>query len=335
MTIGEKIQYYRKQQNMSQEQLGALLYVSRQTVSLWEKDQTVPTVENLIRLREIFGTSVDDLLSVAYEGGTAPKVQPLEQYTFAYTEEDIRQLNRLRFKKRFTKLFAIWILCICLIPIQLLSGGLLIAGFNIGLLSVMTFLLLYELYADKKKRAQRIRYYRENNVAAVFALYEDHLDIADYSGGEMTSYHHLRFSDIERFTDLGDFLLIEHGSVSHIVKKNALPQNSRLYLFLRTNVMEAQVDHAPKWCRVLSVMLCVLSVLSFFAAFTVIIYMEDAAGVTYRYDWIMLPFAVIPLSCLLYSVYMKKKGYHYRKNLFVGFGMLLMHLVFSIAAFIP
>lgn len=38
------------------------MLVSRQTVSLWEKDQTVPTVDNLMRLREIFGVSVDELL---------------------------------------------------------------------------------------------------------------------------------------------------------------------------------------------------------------------------------------------------------------------------------
>ena len=47
---------------MSQEELGQKLLVSRQTISLWEKDQTVPTIDNLIRLREIFGVSVDEIL---------------------------------------------------------------------------------------------------------------------------------------------------------------------------------------------------------------------------------------------------------------------------------
>ena len=48
MTVGEKIQAYRKRLGMSQEELGQKLLVSRQTISLWEKDQTVPTIDNLI-----------------------------------------------------------------------------------------------------------------------------------------------------------------------------------------------------------------------------------------------------------------------------------------------
>ena len=62
MTVGEKIYKYRKINGFSQEELGEKLLVSRQTVSLWETDQTVPTIENLMRLKEVFHISVDDLL---------------------------------------------------------------------------------------------------------------------------------------------------------------------------------------------------------------------------------------------------------------------------------
>ena len=63
MRVNEKIQYYRKRAGLSQEELGQRLMVSRQTVSLWEKGQTLPTLDNLVRLREIFGVSIDELLS--------------------------------------------------------------------------------------------------------------------------------------------------------------------------------------------------------------------------------------------------------------------------------
>ena len=63
MTTGESIQKYRKEQGLSQEELGQKLMVSRQTVSLWETDQTVPTIDNLVRLKEIFNVSIDDLLA--------------------------------------------------------------------------------------------------------------------------------------------------------------------------------------------------------------------------------------------------------------------------------
>lgn len=62
MTISEKIQRYRKSAGLSQEELAKSLLVSRQTISLWENGQTLPTIDNLIRLREIFGVSLDDML---------------------------------------------------------------------------------------------------------------------------------------------------------------------------------------------------------------------------------------------------------------------------------
>ena len=64
MTIGEIIQKNRKELGLSQEELGEMLLVSRQTVSLWEKDQTVPTIDNMIRLKEVFGISVDEILGI-------------------------------------------------------------------------------------------------------------------------------------------------------------------------------------------------------------------------------------------------------------------------------
>lgn len=62
MSIGEKIQLYRKKLNMSQEELSKKLFVSRQTISLWEKGETVPTIDNLLRLKEIFDVSIDMIL---------------------------------------------------------------------------------------------------------------------------------------------------------------------------------------------------------------------------------------------------------------------------------
>lgn len=72
MTVGEKIQLYRKQFGLSQEELGQKLSVSRQTISLWEKGQTFPSIDNLIRLKEIFDVSIDEILDCK----TIPQEQP-------------------------------------------------------------------------------------------------------------------------------------------------------------------------------------------------------------------------------------------------------------------
>ena len=60
--LGEKIRNLRKENKISQEVLAEKLGVSRQSISLWENDQTMPSMENIIAIANIFGVSTDELL---------------------------------------------------------------------------------------------------------------------------------------------------------------------------------------------------------------------------------------------------------------------------------
>ena len=62
MTLGEKIFNFRTQQGLSQEALGEKLGVSRQSVSKWETDQSIPELDKIVAVSEIFGVSTDYLL---------------------------------------------------------------------------------------------------------------------------------------------------------------------------------------------------------------------------------------------------------------------------------
>ena len=62
MTFSEKLILLRKKNGLSQEQLAEMLEVSRQTVSKWESQLSLPEATKLMRLSDIFGVSVDALL---------------------------------------------------------------------------------------------------------------------------------------------------------------------------------------------------------------------------------------------------------------------------------
>lgn len=62
MSLGENLQYLRKRDNITQEQLAEQLEVSRQSVSKWESDTTYPEMEKLIQLCQMFHCSMDDLV---------------------------------------------------------------------------------------------------------------------------------------------------------------------------------------------------------------------------------------------------------------------------------
>ena len=60
--IGKRIKEIRIEQGLSQQQFGALLSVSQDTVSLWENGKAVPTAEFLIAVAQQFDVSVDYIL---------------------------------------------------------------------------------------------------------------------------------------------------------------------------------------------------------------------------------------------------------------------------------
>lgn len=62
MTIGEKIQQLRIEHGLTQLSLAEILNVSRQTISKWELGQSVPELDKIVRMSEIFDVSCDELL---------------------------------------------------------------------------------------------------------------------------------------------------------------------------------------------------------------------------------------------------------------------------------
>ena len=62
MILADKIVDLRKKNGWSQEELAEKLEVSRQSVSKWEGAQSVPDLNRVLQLSELFGVSTDYLL---------------------------------------------------------------------------------------------------------------------------------------------------------------------------------------------------------------------------------------------------------------------------------
>ena len=80
MTLGQRIQAERKRLGLSQEALGEALGVSRQAISKWEADASLPEIDKLIAMARRFGVAVGWLLGVEEvreedgPGGAEPSV---------------------------------------------------------------------------------------------------------------------------------------------------------------------------------------------------------------------------------------------------------------------
>lgn len=120
MILADKIIRLRKKNGWSQEELAEKMDVSRQAVSKWESAQTVPDLENILRLGDLFGVTTDYLLKDEIEN---------EDYTDGISDPGTRKITLaeaneyLALRERAAKRIAIaTMLCIIsLFPLLLLG----------------------------------------------------------------------------------------------------------------------------------------------------------------------------------------------------------------------
>ena len=122
--LGENIKTLRKQKGYSQETLASQLNVVRQTISKWEKGQSVPDAYMLEQIAELFEVPVSDLLGNIVT----------EENTFSRDDEIVTQLailnaqlaNQARSRRRTIKIAVISILSIFLAMIVIYFGALIL-----------------------------------------------------------------------------------------------------------------------------------------------------------------------------------------------------------------
>ena len=62
MEFGNKLYEMRKKKGLSQEELAHKLNVTRQTISKWELSESIPDMEKLIMISDLFDISLDELV---------------------------------------------------------------------------------------------------------------------------------------------------------------------------------------------------------------------------------------------------------------------------------
>lgn len=107
--MGNRLIELRKANGLTQGQLAEAINISRQSISEWEREISKPTQDNLLRLCELYGVTVDYLLGRDVEISSAPKREQLQL--------DVPD-QRLRFYRSFTLILAILLVVISLLFIQ-------------------------------------------------------------------------------------------------------------------------------------------------------------------------------------------------------------------------
>ena len=116
MALGERIKECRQNAGMSQEKVAELVGVSRQAVTKWEVNQSAPNTENLFKLAEIFGTTVDLLL----DSDEDSKQSPAEQIYYLYKMEEEKKAE-VKNKQRLNNVKAALLVAVVYIIVYLVG----------------------------------------------------------------------------------------------------------------------------------------------------------------------------------------------------------------------
>ncbi len=90
--LPEKLSELRKKKGLSQIELAETLNVSRQAVSKWETGAALPSVDNLLSLRELYNVSLDEMLDDREGPENIAPVEP--ESRGSETSATVRRLRR-------------------------------------------------------------------------------------------------------------------------------------------------------------------------------------------------------------------------------------------------
>lgn len=333
MTIGEKIQYYRKQNGFSQEELAQKLLVSRQTVSLWEMDKTLPTIDNLVRLKEIFNVSFDNMLDESNPDELNKSI-PKETYTYTYSKEDVRAIS----KKLVSPLIRNLIVALSILVVaffwSFLNDSVEMAIVVILVAVILTILFARQYFTIRKARKESEE--RVSKSSYHYEFFDTHFNVRiDHEGDEVPKLFTFNFTDIEHAYDYDECFVLEIMGRAYIIRKSSLCIDSVLLIFLKSNPNKIRSKPQKSRLEIISLFLFAGSILSLVCAMASVGFLSSINNYFLTENmWVFFLFTPIPIASIVIGVISKQKGYKYKKNLIAGIICTVLLCIYGLFYFL-
>jgi len=333
MTVGEKIQHHRKLRGLSQEELGQRLLVSRQTISLWENDQTLPTIDNLIRLKEIFGVSVDELLCEHTQEKTTPEPQYRERYTCTFSFEEMAQMEKEILRPDRIRVILLPILCALLAIVFFVADAPpFISGSIVGLVFFYTIWMLRGI--KQYRTAWRKSQGRVVGAEYIYDVYDGYFHLQVYQNGSQRSAQWVPFSEIENVRCIGSVIMFQAFGQLFLMREIAIREDSLLRVVL-ANPAVKQIGKPKRDKRqIWSIALFVATLLSLHAALIGVAVLSETNKMFVENTWVFFLFLPIPVASIVLGYALKARGYKWKKNVIAGFIVAVLMVIYGCFTFI-
>lgn len=348
MTLGERLQQLRKEKQMSQEDLGNLLLVSRQTVSLWENNQTVPTVDNLIRLKEIFGASIDSILTgeepIVKEAPEAEQTEqeagyyytpPFEGHFFSLQRKELKYIYKLFNAQPLRKLI-VWVFILFFSIFVTFTDSSeeqnSFFGFWIAFIffSVMLVKYIQSLLATKKEIGNI------TSRSYAYEMYQNYMIIRVFNNQDEIKNYKVYPNEFNRCWETPYCYFLERNDKTiFTVKKEHLNEHSAINSFCQ-RLKTGKTDFSSVKVNTLKTASHILFIGCFISLFTAISLVGIASDTmpvdvqqTVKHLSIFHYFLPIPIASIVVGILLNKNKIRNKKNIIAGVVIGLLMLIYG------
>ncbi len=332
MTLGENIQAHRKRLSISQDELGKMLYVTRQTVSMWETGQTAPTIDNLLRLGELFGISVDELL----KGGGESEFERAERsanesYTYNYTNDELISIEKAEKAPLYKKVIYLFIGFIVLLVMQFTGMSDYVCGVSDALL-IMGGVWLWRAFdaSSKKWNAYRVK---AASYTYKYTMYDSFIREEVFTSGKRMIGRIIPYEEISSVMRLDSHYLIYTGDGCCIIRKDELKESSLLYAYMHKHPERLEEQYPIDVWKTVSTILFTLSFVLPAVVLMLSVYLAGEMGSIPEKLWVSFILTPIPLASLGYGIFANSRGQKCNVNIVIGIVMLVFLCVAGCVSF--
>lgn len=322
MTIGERIHTLRKAKGLSQEEIAKKILVSRQTVSQWETDQTAPSIDNIYRLREVFGISFDELFWGRSDHSQPIFTEPaLEEYETVYPQNILSAAVFIVYKGYLYFLF-------CAVFIAMIGGAFLfvkgvpavfsaaVLGFGLGL-SVLLSAVCAAFFKKKNETRCILRVF--SNKFTVYT-FDKTRELASYTIGK---------NEIKSFWQSSKYIVFMHSKRFFLISRDEIQDDSLLYSYFegaKQKSFSADKPYLDKTC------FCLFLLSVFSLAAVTMGALAAISGQSRLLDvfWVIWLFLPAPVISVVLGVILNIKKIRNIKNIVAG--LLASALIISVGS---
>lgn len=331
MTIGERIVQYRTEQTLSRLALAEKLFVSEQTVALWEEGKANPTVDDLIRLSDLLGVTIDELLSDRKPAAPDEASDASEVYEIRYTSEELKgYFKTYNFRLGKGKRIGMTVYALIYLWFTLLElpiGGHIVIGGIFALLAA--YYLISHLRTRKAQRAA------EAAVAGQVYRYElwiDRMTVTLSEGAQTLSEWQIPYNAIAKAWEADDFYAFTYNGNVFVLRKSSFSAYSRLHAPIKAKVKRSWLRKPAEYK--IGIALFVATLLSIWAALICVGIASGFGADMMSVMWIFYLFLPIPIASIAVGILFKKKGIKTRKNIVAGVIIAILLIIYGSFTFL-